>query len=342
MVQMLINRKALEIKEMSRKMHNSEVDAVNTEVEIKAAVERCKVQNAATEQRLAKARKACEAAGKRRVDLVSKWKHAVASVGTIKSEISRHQEVLENYRTYREFMEALLPEGKTIEEFYTSPRVVGDELAAMERGCHSMITVCQAFDDHLDRSTSALDHQIEDMDEVINGVKEKHDGFRRSCPPIDPQRYVFRGQKWAEQTESRLARVSELVKMVYERCFKKESHLAPLGMLTDLENTLDEFHQAIVLIDPDFIAQKEAATLKLRREEQRRIKQEKQAIEQARKREQALERACKPVKRKTGRPLVRRGRPVRREKKYNEQFLAQKREQARIEELLYGETFEPD
>jgi hypothetical protein len=115
--------------------------------------------------------------------------------------------------------------------------------------------------------------------------------------------------------------------------------MTPLAMLEKVENTLERFYRTVVKVEPAFVAEKTAIRLKERREEQRIMKQVKQAQDQLRKREQAAKRANRPVKQKTGRPLVRRSLIAKKEKNDDDYLRRVKREQDRVENLLFGPAF---
>jgi hypothetical protein len=240
------------------------------------------------------------------------------------------------YRTYSDFMKALLPDGKTSEEFYESPRAVIDELDAMERACYQIIDCCTTYDNRSDRAIETVSSEIAGTNVAIDRIDRRFQKFMASSQ-VDEDEYVFRSQSRADRVYDEMARVSGLVKGLYERCFGNSSDMNALGMMERLEDQLEEYYRTADRIDPLFIAGKQAVQMRLRREQQRIIKQEKQEQDAARKREQAMERATRPVKLRHGRPLVPRAVPVVHEKSDDEKLVGQRREQERIEHILFGQ-----
>jgi hypothetical protein len=107
-------------------------------------------------------------------------------------------------------------------------------------------------------------------------------------------------------------------------------------MLEQIENQLEAYYKIEDTISPDFLAEKRAGFLKRRREEQRKLTQERQEQEKRRKTEQAMARARMPIKRRTGRPVIQRARLIKRERNENERLMLLRREQQRIDYLLFA------
>jgi hypothetical protein len=338
---MLIDRKNKEIRRLNGAMKRAETGVVESENRIQQTSIRYKMENTEREQRLARARKATETATRKRVALVKALKRATGSVEVIKSDISRNLETLEAYRTYHEFLQALLPEGKTIKEFFVSPNVVVDELDAQERSCYYIIDRSQNFDDHIDRATTSLSVDIAETNRSIDDVNESYEQILRKNDVLDKD-YTFTGGKQVEKLDGELGKLTDLVRQLVQRCFGGNSDVSPTAMLEKFETTLEKFYAVSDRIDPALIAEKQAVKLRERREEQRRHKQEKQEQDQQRKREQAMARATKPIAKRNGRPLIARSGVIRREKGDRGEALALKKEQEAMDRMLYGSPYDDD
>jgi hypothetical protein len=141
--------------------------------------------------------------------------------------------------------------------------------------------------------------------------------------------------------EAEIRTLSRLIDHTYILCFPKDgSDASPLVQLEKIEANLEVMHRELEKIAPDFIREKQIVKAKERREYQRRARQAKQAEDQKLKIAQAMERANKPIKRKEGRPLVRRAAPIMTRKNSDDQLVTMRREQMRIEKVLYGPLFE--
>jgi hypothetical protein len=338
LVQMLIDRKNEEIAKIYNSMKNAEANLVATEANIEELKVQYKADNAKSEASLTKARKASEAATTQRVTLLRAFKRATLSISLMKSEIMKRKEMLEGFHTFNQFLLGLVPDGYTIETYFTSAQVAIDAMDQMEREGYEMIDVCQTFNGRLARATGVLDADIKDANKTIEVIDEQYDTYMRE-KAVDENEFVFRGKKNSEQLDADLEAVSALVTHTYIKCFEKASNITPLAMLEKIENTLEKFYRSVLQVEPSFVAEKTAVRMKERREEQRIFKQVKQEQDQARKREQAAMRANKPIKQRFGRPLVRRS-IIAMKGKTNDEYLRRvKREQDRIENLLYGPAF---
>jgi hypothetical protein len=145
----------------------------------------------------------------------------------------------------------------------------------------------------------------------------------------------------SEALDKELDRLRAPIRKTYIKCFGKDTNLAPLTQLERIEVGIDRMHGLLEQISPEFIMGKQLLREKERREEQRQERQEKAAEEQRIKIAQAVERAKQPIKPKTGRPLLPRSMPIRVEKNDDAKLAALRREQERLEMLLFGPVF-PD
>jgi hypothetical protein len=335
MVQMLIDMKNYEIAKVHNSMSKAEANLIATEAEISKTAVQYKMDGAKSEALLTKGRKSLESATHHRVTVVQSLKRATMSVSLMKSEIIKRKELLEGFHQFNEFLLSLLPEGQTIEEYFTDPRVAVEALDEMERESYFMIDRCETLRDRIDRAGGALQSEIKDTNVTISELDLSFDKFVRECA-VDETQYLFTGRKTSDRLDSELERMDAIVKDTYLKCFDKEANVTTLAMLERIENTLEQYYRQVVRVDPAFIAEKQAIRFKERREEQRRLKQEKQEQDQLRKREHAAERANKPIKLKTGRPLVPRTALAKKAKTDDERLNAIRREQQRMENLLYG------
>ena len=120
------------------------------------------------------------------------------------------------------------------------------------------------------------------------------------------------------------------------KCFKIESYSSSISQLEKIENELENLYRQIKKIDPKFVHEKQSIRDKERREKLKRDRQEKEAQEQRMKKEQAIERAKKPIKKKTGRPLYPRTKLMKVRKEDDDRTWLLRQEQERVEKLLYG------
>jgi hypothetical protein len=116
--------------------------------------------------------------------------------------------------------------------------------------------------------------------------------------------------------------------------------MGALMMLEKIEGVLEEMYRKVAFISPQFIRAKQKVKDKQRRDEQRRIRQEEALIEQKLKMDHVIARSLEPIKMKEGRPLYPRTIPRIVKHVEDEREIAAKREQRRLEAMLYGPLVE--
>ncbi|OHT12530.1 hypothetical protein TRFO_17576 [Tritrichomonas foetus] len=340
-VQMLIDRKNVEISKLTNQMKNEEVGIVETEQKIAQQSQKIKLMTAKCEARLARARKKAENAIRKRVELQKQYKQVLNSVSIMRSEILKNEETLESYQRYYDFLNALKPKDCEIFDYFTRPNKLIDEMNEHEKKNLFIIEKCQYFDNQMAKNVKKIQKDIDSTDNTINGVnKSLSDYHRTRYIDSEVEDKTEGNMQYSNQLDDELARLKEQVRRVYSSCLKKESDMGPIIMLEEIESNLHLLQTKIINVLPSFVAEKQAIKDKERREKQRKEKQEQQAIEQAKKTKQTLERANRPIKKKTGRPIIGRAVLIKHEKKDDAKLIRQRLEQQRVEQLLYGSPYE--
>ncbi|MDR0689852.1 MAG: hypothetical protein LBG08_06265, partial [Spirochaetaceae bacterium] len=138
-----------------------------------------------------------------------------------------------------------------------------------------------------------------------------------------------------EKIEKDLQYFSELIGKIYEKCIGKAKGLSALLMLERIESAIESLYDRLAKVKPEFIEIKQKKRDEERSEQHRLAMAEKKEAEQRLKYEQAVERAQMPIKRRTGRPKVRRMLPIAIHQFDPEKLSAERLERERIERLLY-------
>ena len=107
-------------------------------------------------------------------------------------------------------------------------------------------------------------------------------------------------------------------------------------MLAQLENTLEDMYRRVNFIEPSFVTKKMQQMNKAKREKSRKMAMEAQVRALAEKKEQALLRAQREVKRNNGRPVIMRTVPKQKDKR--DDLKAKKLLQKQLEQeiMLFG------
>lgn len=335
LIQMIIDKQRKEIKRILGEMKRSEEDAIEQENNIETQSKKYKLCHAQNEATLARCRRKAETAAQQRVDLQRELKRASQAVHSMKSEIIKNQDTLETFHVYREFLDQMTPEGEDTAKFFNTPEKMTECLHAIEEGNLSLISACQYYDNKLDGVTKGFTRRDEETRELEADVREEI----AKIPTVEeiPENAdeVIGGEQKIQEVE--YDRVKALVVHAYVNCFGKTADISPLSMLQRIEYQIEEYYRKIDYVSPDFVAAKQQQFDKVRREEQRKEKQKRQEAEQKLKMEQAIERANRPIPKKTGRPIVARTYLSKHMAKDDDSRLQALKEQQRIENLLYGE-----
>jgi hypothetical protein len=334
LLQLLIDGKRCQIRRIVDSIAEEEQEFAETESLVEQASEDYKLRNAQVEADLAKARMKMETATRKRVECQKQVKHMVNCVAVVKSEIVKSEALLESRLQMKQFLRAVAPDGANPRSYFTDPQQLVDEFTRLEQENLIIYRHIQHYNERLDRAQATLTTEIATNDGGLADIRARLD----TVGEVDEITLVAPA---ADAQEAELATLSRLIDSTYMSCFPKdESDASPLVQLGKIEANLEVLHRQLEKIEPGFIREKQIVRDKERREHQRRARQAKQAEDQKLKIAQAMERANKPIKRKEGRPLVRRATPVKTRKNNDIQFMAMRREQMRIEKVLYGPLFD--
>ena len=335
-VQMLMDRKNYEIQRLNKQIAIEEANLLEQEQNIEESSQSYKIQNAKVEADLARARKRMEEASRKKVAATKNLRLFKQQVEIMKAEISKNLDLLDEYQSYKIFLESITPQGRDTEQYFTDPANLMIELEVVEKDNLFLIQQCQVLQDMQTRGKKTIKEEIESTDIMIE--KAQNNLYTvEEVPPFDSSQINIEDRQ--DEVESQLKHFAKLVNNLHIRCYKKESNISTMGILEKIENDLEDMYKTIDMIDSKFVSEKQSNIDKRRREQQRKDKLEKQALEQKMKTDQALKRATQPIKKQTGRPLYERTSPVKIRKTNDAKLLAQKIEQQRVDTLLYGELY---
>ena len=158
----------------------------------------------------------------------------------------------------------------------------------------------------MDGKTSALSKNIKVLETQIYKEKEKAAALRKRAKASTGED----GQK------DLLEKLEEKVRHVYEKCgFNAESKPSTLTMLTDLEARLEDLLTKIEQMPEDFVAKAEKQKENERRERYRNARLKEAEIKYREKLEISMRRAMQAPKKRTGKPIMTRSKPLFRRKK---------------------------
>ena len=307
LVQLIINRKAREINRLRNERALTERRVKEREKEIEDEAAYMKMMTVRIEASLARARRVAEAAAQNRATKARALHQVQMNLEEMKSQITRNEILLEDYRPYLEFLQTMLPKGKTIEYFFKSPYVLLDELHHLENENLFIVQSCRQLEDVLERAENVTDAEIakirENEEEVMRRIE-----MIAPQPPGDWELSPEQKKQVIENEEFK--ELAALVKKTYIGCFGSDADLDPLSLLERLELQLERMYKLCTYISPEFLSEKQYVQDRAYREKMRKQRQERVEREQKRKIDQAIARARKPIPKKAGRPLYQRTLPI--------------------------------
>lgn len=280
---------------------------------------------------LARAKKECEKALNERKQLQKDLKFKIDTIARIKAEITKNEDIVFAYRNYGDFLKSLTPPGEDPLQRFQSPQTLLNEFEQLESDNLFLIQKCCELEQETDRAMENLRKELTTAQEE----KRKMEIAEQKINPIAAINASDSSiQHDAIQFDSELSTLTKYIQSTYVKCFGSKSDFGPTTMLERLENELEYLYKRIAELPPEFVLQTQAHIEKVRRDQARADRQQQKLLEQRRKTEQAIERANRPVTKRTGRPLRMRVLPMQLTHHVNDEkkILDEKIQ----EELLFG------
>lgn len=334
-LQLFIDKKNRDISKFSRNIETNDRRLQEKEAKIQNLSEKYKMASIQIEAAVARSRKLADAAARETSLKKKELQKYMANCDMLESEIVKKEALLESYQSYQEFLSLFVPDNSTLEEHFNSPKILIDELEKIEKDNLFIIQECDHIVDSLKVSTVPVKKRLQSTLELNEKAIERLNSIEKVQP--FESNFTPAQEKAIDSMESELNHISEMIKKTYSNCISHDTDMKPIRMLERIENKLEMMYMLIVYVDTDFIAEKQAIKLRIRRDLQRKQKQERQELEQKMKMEQAIERAKKPIPQKVGRPINRRIIPIKAKIHDDEKEKAKLREIERERNYLYGE-----
>jgi hypothetical protein len=126
-----------------------------------------------------------------------------------------------------------------------------------------------------------------------------------------------------------------LIAQIHRRCLGNGKGLPALLMLEGIENALEDFYRKLQGVNPMFVQQIQKKKNEERLKEQKKEMMERMSVDRKGKCELIVERARMPIRRRNGRPQVKRMLPVSAQQVDPARLSAAQFERNRIEKMLY-------
>jgi hypothetical protein len=298
------------------------------------------------------AREEADAKAQQRMEVSAAIRSISQQILSLKRDISRHREGVRSCKEFRDFLETLTPEGWHESHpfpamYFTDPAQLLEMLRSLEEHNMFLMRHCQEADDALDRHRRRFNALLTARDETL-AEKETHKNAR-AAELNDQLRHneMYRSageiRYGNEIPEPELAELQAAVSQLHsELGFDPATSKDIPTMLRRIERKMEEMEGKLGGIDSAILREGAQRKEVRRRDDERTEKSAREKKELEEKAQRAIQQAMKPIKRKTGRPLVERivpPKPETREKR--EETMRRRQEQERRDaDLLYGPVWD--
>ena len=221
-------------------------------------------------------------------------------------------------------------------DIYDSPDKLIKEFYDIEQENLFLIMESEDFKTQMANSLNEPSKLLEDAERAFKHVSEvlekrQNTLFAEAAKKPEPIKVD------TSSVDKEINTLAEYVSKTYDACFNTKADLSPIAMLEKIENTLESFYKKIEWVAPHFVYTMQAKFDRERREALRLAAQREKELQQQEKKDQAVERARKPIMKKFGRPLVERSLPFRFKRQKDTRKDKLLAEQKANEELLFGD-----
>ena len=334
MISLILNKKKKQQRLINETIETEQANMDKLDNDIYEQSHRCTQETDRIEMEMQKARKAAEVATAERVELEKQIRMKESKIGLTEYDIHKNEELLEQYSEYHKFLSAVCPEDRTFEDFSKDPNELIQLLTSIENENKFIMEHCDAIEDVETRSNIKMSAQMQQAQESLDQITDKLNSVE--VPEII-EAPDEESNQMKKDIDSELEYLSNIVLDLFTDCFHVKAILTPVEMLERIEKALEEFYSESERLNQRFLIEKQTEIDEARTEALRnQIKQERERM-LLEKKEQALARATRPVKKRVGRKLMERHMPVRAHKKTDEELLLRLKEKERLEKLLYGD-----
>jgi hypothetical protein len=215
--------------------------------------------------------------------------------------------------------------------YFTDPQQLMDIFAALEEQNLFLIQNSQETEHTLEElqhsfkktkldmetQTGQLQEQIAELTTQISSEKVRAQALqqkRMAAAEASSLQDTVSGPQSQQEKERLLAELNKKVRSVYESCgFNASSKPSTIYMLSQLENKLEMLLQEIEKMPTEYVIKAEKEKEKKRRERKREEQQALQIRQQEERNKRATERSMQAPKKRTGRQVMFRSRPIRKE-----------------------------
>jgi len=333
--QMVIDQKKTQISKIYKEIKDQEAFLEQYEQEMNDSTNKCKLETSQIEFSLAKARKSTESYTAKKLDFMKKLKIKSNDVAMLKTNIQKYIDLRDSYIVCKNFIERTL---NIPTEKLPEPEYLLDFLNSLEMENLFISDQCSRLDELMHSGIGSINNQIEEIEMIHKVISKSQNSIE--IPQLCSGCIDDFSHRESEQWESEIDHLTLIIHKLFTKCFKDDGKdLSALVMLAQLENTLEDMYRRVDFIEPSFVTKKMQQMNKAKREKSRKMAMEAQVRALAEKKEQALLRAQREVKRNNGRPVIMRTVPKQKDKR--DDLKAKKLLQKQLEQeiMLFGNEY---
>jgi len=294
------------------------------------------------------ARRSAEKKSKERIEVSLKIKQVSSQISTLRNEIAHQDEKLQECIEYQKFLEALTPvQWRKTNPFpamyFNEPNQLLDIIATLEEQNMFLINHCQEAEETVERYrynfNSLMNNRDGKITELVYSKDEKQEDLSKTQERNDQYKAAGVYKHGNELTEAEFKDIQVSIVTFHEQLgFDSASSNDITTMMRRIENKMQEMIIKLESMDQSIVKSLALKKEHHRREQDRAEKQAQQKLVQAEKMKKAVMMANKPIKRKTGRPLMERMMPLKGKSRVEEEekFKAERAQEEADQELLFG------
>lgn len=352
MAQLAIDTKKEELQRLERLEREEEASLKAKEDEINLFREQFKAFLESDGQATMEARRSADNKSKERLKVYTKIKQVSSQIAALRSEIAHHDEKLQECQEYQEFLEGLTPpmwrkEHPQPEIYFKDPKQLVAIMVSLEEENMFLIRHCQESEELIERYKTKFNDLLKSrdgsMDEMMQNKEEKERELNETRERNEQYKVSGEFRYGNELSESEMKELYASVSKFHEQLGYDTTSSCDISlMLRRIESKMEEMIQKLERLDQVVVKTLALEKEYEHREQSRTEAQEKQKLLQAEKVRKAIALANKPIKRKTGRPLIERMLPKKGESRQEEEERARalKAEQEADEKLLFGHIWD--
>lgn len=222
--------------------------------------------------------------------------------------------------------------------YFTSPNQLLDIFQSLEEQNLALIQNSQETEQQLEELKNAYKETEERMNNKTAALKKSIEDLQKQIAIEENKAKALDAQVEADSIDSQkeqatlLKQLDEKVAYVYGQCgFSTDAVPTTRLMLGELEQKLEDLLSSLDMMPEEYVIKAERDKMNKRREKKRLEQQQLQLQQQEERNRKALERSMQAPKKRTGRQVMYRSKPIRKNEKVVEEVI----DQDALDELKY-------